>query len=464
MSRAPGLALVVALALSSSARGAELLRSEDGTRVWEASAFVKPYASWLAIPSELVDATAELDRTFDDTRALLPPDLAAELPDNVALPEQVGLSTWTGRVQSRLILLGDFELELAYQAAAVFSTSPALGAGATSTGLLGTELFEAQRRLVDFEPYLVDDETLKLQHNLDRLLVRWQTAAFALTVGRQAISWGTGRLWNPTDLMSPFSPTDVDREVRRGADAARLSLPLGATSQMELLWLPRQELEEQGFVVRVQANAWQTDVSGSAAKYIDDLVLGADLAGDLGPLGVHAEAAWTVPLDEPVDGDFVRAVGGVDWRPVEEVVLGAEYYFNGLGAEDADHIVTVLRNPRVVRGEVYGAGRHYVGLLASWLVDELLTVSGTAVVNVLDPGALLVPALEYSLAQDVLLRAGAFVPLAAGVDVELFRALGPMDVLTRSEAFEHATTTLGARSEHGLSPMGGFVQLGAYFQ
>lgn len=465
-----------ALVSAAAAQAVEIERAEDGSRVVEASAFLKPHASWFVLPPDLVEATAELDRVFDETRALLPPEYRGQIPDDVMLPEHVGIASWTGRAQGRATFFDAVELEAAWQAALVLSSSQAFGAGSAQAGVLGTALVVPERRVIDFDPYLLDEGTLRLHHNLDRLLVRWQTRAFALTVGRQAISWGTGRLWNPTDLVSPFSPTDVDREVRRGADAVRLSLPLAELTQMDVLWLPRQAFDEQGFVVRVQTNVWQTDISGSAAKYIDDLVLGADAAGDLGPLGVHAEVAWTLPIvdlraDDPylwlrdahVDGEFVRAVAGADWRPLEQLVLGAEYYWNGFGAEHAADVVAKLSDPRVVRGEVFGAGRHYVGVVASWLADDLVTLGATALVNVGDPGVLLVPAAEYWLEQRVLVRAGGFIPIAQGLDVATFRALGGADVIGNTGAFQQAMRTLGARSEYGLSPMGVFVQLGAYW-
>lgn len=477
MRRAGLTAVLTCAAVGASApvRAAEVARVEDGTRVVEASGFFKPYASWLVMPPGLVDATAELDRVFDETRAALPPEYRSQIPDDVTLPEHVGISSWTGRLQARALLLHAIELEAAWQAALVLSTSSSFGAGSTQSGVLGTALLAPERRLLDFDPYLLEEGPLRLQHNLDRLLLRWHTEAFALTVGRQALSWGTGRLWNPTDLLSPFAPTDVDREVRRGTDAVRLSLPVDELTQLDLLWLPQPRAAAQGFVIRLVTNVMQTDLSGSVAKYVDDLVLGADVAGDLGPLGAHGEIAWTLPvvgLEDDldlvrsrarVDDDFVRGVAGLAWRPAEEWVLSAEYYFNGFGAEDAEEIVSKLADPRVVRGEVFGAGRHYAGLSVSWLADELLTANATAIVNLTDPGALLVPAFEYSLEQSVLLRVGGFVPLAEGVDVDLFRALGPADVLGDSDDFHRALQTLGARSEHGLTPAGVFVQLGAYF-
>lgn len=466
-----------------SARGASLLATlltlggapalaaevwKDGPWAVEASGFVKPYASWLRMQNSLHQGTEAMARAVEEARSLLPPDLAARLPATTALPLQVGVTTHTLRVGAKATWTDALELEVAWQAAFVVASSPAF-AGAGSSTYLGASLVTPQRRLVDFEPFLVDEGGLRVQHNLDRLALTWRSEHVTVVVGRQVLSWGTGRFWNPTDLISPFAPTDVDREVRRGADAARVSIGLGATSQLDVLWLPQRLARDMGGVLRARTNLWGWDLSATVGKYVGDLVAGADFAGDLGPLGAHGEAAWTMPLvglgtsgPVRVEGDFVRALVGLDWRPHEALVLAAEYTFNGFGATNAAGLLEVLRSDRVVRGEVFGAERHYLGLGATWMATDLLTVSLSAIVNLVDPSAMVVPALEYSFEQHVLVRAGGYVPLGAGLDVSLLRGLTGADVLGNSAAWRAATSTLGARSEYGLSPFGAFVQVGVY--
>lgn len=165
-------------------------------------------------------------------------------------------------------------------------------------------------------------------------------------------------------------------------------------------------------------------------KYVRDAVLGADFSGDVGPLGVHGEGAWTLPLEGLDDGlanvsvgrHFLRAVVGVDWRPAEKWVLFAEYHFNGWGTRDAARYVETLRSDRVTRGEVFGAGRHYAGLVVAWQASDLLSVQATALANLQDPSALVVPALEYWLEQSVLLRAGGYVPIGRPPDPAALRS------------------------------------------
>ncbi len=463
---------IAALALlgCGPAQAAELWRAPVGDTelVVEGSGFEKTAGTWVHLPGELVDATGELQRVFDETRALLPPGAAASLPKDLALPGDAGLLTETVRLQGAVRLGEDLELDVAWQPALVLVTDERFaGASAglfgSASGALGGSAGSAvpQRRLVDFDPVLLDAGDAVIVHNLDKLALTWRNPAVTVVAGRQVVSWGTGHLWNPTDLFSPFAPTDVDREVRRGADALRVSVPLGAVSELEALWLPQLVPEDNGGVLRARTNLFGLDLSLTAAKYVGDVVLGADFAVDVDPFGVYGEGAWTFSLDGR--DSFGRAVAGVEARPAEQWVVVVEGYYNGFGADSAEGIAEKLQNDRLVRGEVFGARRFYVGAVSSVAVTDLVSVSTTAILGLEDPGLLVVPALEWSVAQDVLVRAGATLPLGAGVDVAPFRALSPSDVVTDSPAFRRATTTLGARSEEGLTPVAAFVQLGVYF-
>ncbi|HCF59847.1 MAG TPA: hypothetical protein DFS52_17870, partial [Myxococcales bacterium] len=75
-------------------------------------------------------------------------------------------------------------------------------------------------------------------------------------------------------------------------------------------------------------------------------------------------------------------------------------------------------------------------------------------VNLQDPSAMLVPVVEWSAAQGVLLRVGAFLPLGKGPDQKAFQDLGASDVLEASPAFQSASSTLGGRSEYGMAAAG----------
>ena len=42
------------------------------------------------------------------------------------------------------------------------------------------------------------------------MLPRWGVVC----VGRQAVTWGNGLIFNPMDLFNPFSPVDIERDYK----------------------------------------------------------------------------------------------------------------------------------------------------------------------------------------------------------------------------------------------------------
>ncbi len=458
----------VALARPAAPQSREVWASQDGESTLELRAFYKTLGTALRMQRGLVDGTQALHDLL--ARAHLEyPQLA--LPETSALPRYGVSSAHTVRGWGRLLLNNRLELSAGWQLDALVASDRALTSGAALGGavpITGSQV--ASRRLVDFDHVLADRDGLLVQHDLDLLAARLILPKGELVVGRQVLSWGTGHFWNPTDLLSPFAPTDVDREVRHGVDAVRFSLPLGKTSLLDVLYLPQKQGWAQGGVVRAQANLKGYDVSFSAAKYVSDCVLGADTAGDIGPVGVHAELAYTLGLANldgsgpvSVEERFLRGVAGLEWRPAGDWIVDAEYYFNGFGATDPAEYGAKLRSDRVVRGEVFGAGRHYLGLGAVWRATELLSMQTRLLSNVADPSAIVVPVLEYWAKQSVIVRAGGYLPIGTSPDAGPLQGLTVSDVLEASPAFSTAASSLGLRSEYGASPWGLFAQVGVTF-
>jgi hypothetical protein len=455
-------ALLVLLALP--ARAVEVARDAHGG-VLEVSGFAKSLVSASLLNPRLVEASHARVRLLEETAALLPP---GTLPEVRPLPDGAVLGAQVVRLASRFRFKDTLELEAAWQGQVFIASDPAFATAGALSGTVGGTGVGAQRRLVELGGPLASGSTWRLDHQVDRLALKLALPFGDLTVGRQVLSWGTGKLWNPTDVLSPFPPTVIDREVRRGFDAVRLAVALGDVTQLDLLWLPQPKAEDHGGVARFQTNVSGWDVSVSAGKYVKDLVFGADVVGDVGPVGVHAEGAYTVELlglgtgSVSVGEHFFRGVVGAMARPHEKVMVVAEYAFNGFGTNDPAKLAAVLASPRVLRGEVFGGGMHQAALTGSFAASEVLSVSLTALGNLADPSALLIPAAEYSLTQRVLLRAGGYVPLGRWPDATLYDGLTPADVLVNSAAFQAANATRGLRSEYGSSSFGAFLQVGAY--
>jgi hypothetical protein len=449
-------ALVLAL-VSAPALAKEVLRDDEGTSL-EVSGFFKTQLTGILLHPDSMETLRAQARLFERAQAEAPPGVT--LP-SVRVPPPVGLlDTHVLRLGARFKAADIFELDVAWQLGLT------LASDAAYLGVARTE--GDPRRLVPLGGELGSGSIWRISHELDRFAIKIPLSFGDLTLGRQVLSWGTGRFWNPTDVLSPFPPTAVDREVRRGFDAARLAIALGEVTQLDLIYLPREKPWEMGGVVRFQTNLFGFDGSLSVGKYIDDLVFGADLVGDLGPIGVHAEGAYTLQLASLGSGSvsvgehFFRGVIGAEAKPHEKLLLMLEYGFNGYGTARASRYATVLASDRVRRGEIFGAGKHQLAFAGAFLASDIFSAQLAVLSNVSDPSFLIVPSFEWSVTQWLLLRGGASIPLGATQDASVFDALGPIDVFTQSEAFNSAVQSRGLRSEFGASAFSVFLQVGAY--
>ena len=74
----------------------------------------------------------------------------------------------------------------------------------------------------DLSSVFVDQERLRVWHDIDRLSLTWYTDFADITVGRQAITWGISNVYPVADLWAQFSPFELDTEEKPGVDAVRI--------------------------------------------------------------------------------------------------------------------------------------------------------------------------------------------------------------------------------------------------
>jgi hypothetical protein len=205
-----------------------------------------------------------------------------------------------------------------------------------------------------------------LEARIRSLYVKLDLDWMSLTAGRQVLKYQRCRLWSPTDAYTELDLSGLS-PVRRGADALRLSFPLGATGGLDLAAAPGADPAEgrysarlSGLVAGVDAAAIAFRDGAAASPGADSWSAGASAHADLG-LGLDAEAIATRADSGEL---WARAALGADWS-FGDFVLAAEYYYNGGGAA-ADRMAP---------------GSHNAYAAISWKAGDFVAVNAASILG-----------------------------------------------------------------------------------
>lgn len=284
-------------------------------------------------------------------------------------------------------------------------SSSELGFGESAVGF-GVSVIPGRRWELSSE--LVDQERLRVWHDIDRLSLTWYSELADVTAGRQAITWGISTLYPVADLWAQFSPFELDTEEKPGIDAVRiLNYPTGGL-ELDAVVADRGSSRNFSAGIRASLSLPWADLYAGGGKFWREVMGLAGISAPVGSYKLRAEGALPYDLDAD-DFRLPRITLGVDWLG-GETMLSAEYNFNGIGATEAQGYTDVLEDPRYAQGETYFLGRHNLGGVASWTPgNDRLSLVLTGLMNLLDPSAALVPGLTYDFGQETRVSAGALV-------------------------------------------------------
>jgi hypothetical protein len=264
-----------------------------------------------------------------------------------------------------------------------------------------------------------DDEKI-IFHRLDRLFFELLPDWGSFRIGRQAITWGNGMIFNPMDLFNPFPPAQIDRDYKVGDDMVDVQLAHPNIGDLQLLYVIRRDSDDDDVKkstsslaakAHFSAGTAEFDVMGS--KHFDDWVAGIGSAGYLGDTAWRLDATWTF-LDDPdheSPDSYLSLVANIDyswiwWR--KNFYGFIEYYFNGLGENDyPDALLNSDITERLERGELFVLGKNYASGTIQVELHPLFNVFFTAINNLKDPSGILQPRLTWDITQNLQMTFGA---------------------------------------------------------
>ena len=288
-----------------------------------------------------------------------------------------------------------------------------------STVFFGAPLND-NSRLMDLTHTIKEEDSYLLVQRLDRLNFTFKPNWGSVRIGRQAVTWGNGLIFNPMDLFNPFPPADIQRDYKIGDDMALAQVSLPYSSEFSLLYVARRdpdtnnfEADQNSIAGRLHFAAGTTEFDIMATRHFDDYVVG------LGSSGIWGGAAWRLDatatfLDDGRDHNtqnYLSGVANIDYSWIwwgKNFYGLLEYYYNGLGESDYPG---ALSNPdianRLNRGELFVLGKHYLSAEIQLELHPLFKVFLGGINNMHDPSGILQPRAVWNLAQNLELKMGA---------------------------------------------------------
>lgn len=357
---------------------------------------------------------------------------ASALPDDDAQRRVSGTPAWDGNADVRTL----------------FSTTRALGAASALTLNLDHSLLWVGGDSLGFaalnplDQLALDDDRRALNltdsidrggrhqalHRLDRFNVQLRGSKWGVTLGRQALSLGSGIVFQPLDLFSPFSPTAVDRDYKNGDDMLLIEQLFDNGS--DLAWLAVARRDDAGNLTgRASsfAGKWRGFVASAevellAGRHIGETVLGAMLRVPIGGALLRSDLLLT-RTDEVGDNRWrgsvlVNVDTSFDWASRSAYVF-AELFYNGFGVgqlpSDLAQLPSGLQR-RLRDGELFSLYRRYAAAGIQVQAHPLASVSATLISNLHDRSTLLSASVSIDASDAQRLQLGVVAPLGGRGD------------------------------------------------
>ena len=283
-------------------------------------------------------------------------------------------------------------------------------------------------RLFDLSHVIAEDNNSALSHRLDRLYVEYAGSHAVGRFGRQAISWGNGLVYTPMDFINPFAPSAIDKEYKTGDDMLYGQYLQQSGNDLQAAWVFRRDSngdvtdEVDTIAAKYHGFAGNREYDLLLAQHYDDNIVGVAGITDIGGAIWRGDITLTRTNNNLAQTTNVTSLVtslSYSWLSWGHNVSGiVEYFYNGFGQTNGDYSPAALAsNPglveRIIRGELFTLGRHYIAASAMIEMTPLWLLTPNIFINASDGSFLAQLVTTYDIKQDWQLLAAFSVPIGA---------------------------------------------------
>ena len=260
------------------------------------------------------------------------------------------------------------------------------------------------RQLFNLKWDIIKKENFKVTHYFDRLYLRQDFDWGNISIGRQRIQWGTGRIWNPTDLFNPVNPANFAKIEKDGADVAAFTYFFGNFTDLEIVYNPQNKIENSNTGFRFRTNINEYDLAVVGGYFDKSIIAGWDFAGSIFSAGLRGEGIVSMNKEDIRD-NYTKFILGADYQITPELYALIEYQFNGEGKSNKSDYLLIL--PQLVNGEILNLSKNYLAVSASYMFSLITSVTLMVNQNLNDGSGFIAASGLYSASSDLSITLGA---------------------------------------------------------
>ena len=269
------------------------------------------------------------------------------------------------------------------------------------------------KQIIDLNSSLLEKDDYLISHRIDRLMVGYTQDQWVFRVGRQAISWGNGFLFNPMDLFNPFSQTTIDKDYKSGEDMIYLQWLFDSGNDWQWVFIPRKSSENNDIDFDVSSAAFKykyfmdfAEMDFLAARHYDENILGIGIIKSIKESMWRLDATITRLQDESL---ALMLVTNVDYSWIwldHNMYSYVEYFYNSMGKNSYQELLDSTVLDRVQRSEIFTVGSQYVATGLSIETSPLTSLSPSLILNLNDNSMLIPVNFTYSWKQNTTVTLG----------------------------------------------------------
>ncbi len=254
-----------------------------------------------------------------------------------------------------------------------------------------------------------------LNFNISRLALWLGKENSRITLGKQRVYWGVGKVFRPLDILNRTNYFEPNYE-RSGNTAVLAHYSLSNLSNIRIILQPKRNLKQILYGIRLGSNFTNNDFGidlfyqGQEQK----LIIGAELSGEV-EIGYWLESNYTVFKEK----SYLKGSLGLDYSFPANIYTMVEYFYDQSGEiNPRDYDYFAWQN-----GERSTLAQQYLYTSIGIGYDPFFRPAINSIVNLNDYGFIIMPQIMYSLNDNTDILIG--VNLIFGVAQTEFRNITP---------------------------------------